>query len=967
MLGLCPLVYPYDDRRCLPHQASTFWTIAQAGNWVDSAQSGPPRSPSTTASMIDFPRHAWTRTTPRLRAPGLMACVVMALMLCAPVSALQAAQARFNFSATPSRLSKEVMPQHVRLHVVLDPKRDRFEGKAIYTLSLSKPQTGVTLHARGLSPRDGSILDNKGRATPVKIRVDQEAQLWRVTPATPLAAGKHTLQLRWDGPVHTSGEGLFRAGDRQQPMLATQLEAIHARAVFPAFDEPAYRVRYSISIDAPAGLQALSNMPELAHKPAGQGLVTHQFATTPPMPSYLVALAVGQLDALRDRYQPAANSKSRPAVPLAIYTTPGKSAYAAYAMQATQQLLPYFEAYFGQPYSLPKLDQIAVPSTRGGAMEDWGLISYIEGALLYNAALDEPRQQQRVFRIVAHEIAHQWFGNLVTAASWNEIWLNEAFATWIAQKAEHHFNPNWQVPLTRRVGLERVLARDASSATRPIRGGDVAEQKVFDVFDSITYDKGGAVLTMLEQWLGPEVFQRGLQAYMRDRRMSNATAGDLWHHLGQAAGRDVKAVAAAWTDHTGYPMVSVSERCELGKNLLTLEQTQFAQLPSVAAPASPSSQKIWPIPVRMVRAGESRTVLLNTPSQQLEFGHCGPQATLVNAGGEGFFRARYVGQSQTRLLEQFQSLPATDKVSVFSDMFALVQAGEQPVGDWFALVDQLAHVNDASRPSLYELAAEGMNWLAMSAGPGPLQAKMSAKMRHVLAAELRRLGWQPKSGEDFIQTRLRARLIERLAMLDDPDVLAQVDRWFAALAQLPKAQGLSEVDPSIRAAVIHAAGRNADAARIQTLLKLYDQADTFSERRTFVHALSFVRDPALTQQVMELALGDRVQKDMAVRLPGDLAEDPQHSERVYAFVSTHWQTLAERVGSGPFGERAWLLPRAAHNGWTEQHVQRLLADQQAKTGDVGKMAGDQVAQRIRLRASWHQRFGVELNKLLPDS
>jgi aminopeptidase N len=264
-------------------------------------------------------------------------------------------------------------------------------------------------------------------------------------------------------------------------------------------------------------------------------------------------------------------------------------------------------------------------------MEDWGLISYAEGTLLFDPASSDTETQRRVYSIVAHEVAHQWFGNLVTAASWEEIWLNEAFATWMAEKATDRFNPEWQVALRRRESIDHTMARDASPATRAIRSGAVREDRVFDVFDNITYVKGGAVLRMIEQWLGAETFRKGLAAYMAARRLSNATAGDLWHHIGEAGGRDVAAVAASWTDQPGFPLVQVTSRCEAGHTVVELAQSRLTD-DGRTAPGR------WQIPLVLRHDGATHTLLLSDAAQTQGLPGCPAEPLLVNPGGEGYYR-----------------------------------------------------------------------------------------------------------------------------------------------------------------------------------------------------------------------------------------------------------------------------------------------------------------------------------------
>jgi aminopeptidase N len=368
------------------------------------------------------------------------------------------AQSRFHFDSTPGALPKTVLPLHYTLQFDLDPARDTFSATAAIRLRVREPVASIVLHAHELSAQSAQLQAADGSARGLSVAAGPSPQSWRLTPepASALAPGEYTLHIAYSGRVQPSGQGLFAVSygvdGRPERMLATQLEAIYARQLFPAFDEPVFRAAFELIVKAPASYQVLSNMPLRQVEAAGDARV-HHFEPTPPMPSYLVALSVGRFDHLEGR---AAG------VPLRIYTAPGKRELARYAMAVTEQVVPYYTEYFGTPYALPKLDQLAVAGVRTGAMEDWGLISYTEPAILFDPAKSSPGTQRVAYAVVAHEISHQWFGNLVTAASWDEIWLNEAFATWMANKATHRFNPSWQWELGQRFWVDRALARDAT-------------------------------------------------------------------------------------------------------------------------------------------------------------------------------------------------------------------------------------------------------------------------------------------------------------------------------------------------------------------------------------------------------------------------------------------------------------------------------------------------------------------------
>ena len=887
----------------------------------------------------------------------LLVALMLLIGLALPWAPPALAQARFSFDQAPGNLPKTVLPSRYRLTLDLDPARDGFSGRAEIDIEVRQPATAVVLHARGLVASRTELLQG-GSARRLTLAAGPFENSWSLTPddSAPVAPGRYTLRIDYTGTVNTSGVGLYRAdhrvAGRPARMLATQLEAVDARNLFPSFDEPAFRAVFELAVRAPRGYAVHSNMPQASARPEG-GAVLHRFKPTPPMPSYLVAVSVGRFDTLAGRTA---------GVPLRIFTAPGKRAQAAYAMRSTQQLVPYFNRYFGVPYALPKLDQQAVPSVRDGAMEDWGLISYAEDDLLFDPARSSPRTQRGVFNIVAHEIAHQWFGNLVTAASWEEIWLNEAFATWMADKATAHFNPLWRTDLERRFPIDRTMARDAGGSTRAIRSGPVREAAVFDVFDDITYTKGGAVLDMLEHWLGADTFQRGLAAYMRERRFSNATAGDLWHHLGNAAQRDVAAVAASWTDQRGFPLVQVESRCEAGATRVTLAQRRLldgaAADPAPApAPSADTPAPLWQVPVQIARGTEVSNVLLTAERQSFELTGCRASPLVVNAGGIGFYRVRYDDAGIAALEREFTRLAPADQVSLLSDTFALAQTGEVPMARWFSLTAQIAQVTGPARTTLFDLAGTGFAFLDDAFAGTPTQPLLHAAGRRLFAPELARLGWAERPGDDPQTLKLRGTLIDRLARFDDAPTVQEALRRFDA-----DEAGRRPLPASIRAQVVQAAGTHADAARFERLLARFKAAGGEEDRWLYARALAGGRDAERARTLLGVSLAGGLPSNVAVGLPGLVAERSPFGELAYGHALEHFDEFAKIAGDAAWGKQ-WLLPGAAARFNSTDRAARLLDDQQRKMGAAGAGPAARIAARINLLATVRQRDAEAISEL----
>jgi Peptidase family M1 domain/ERAP1-like C-terminal domain/Peptidase M1 N-terminal domain len=873
------------------------------------------------------------------------AAVLAAVLATAPAAQ---AQQRFRFDTTPGHLSKQVVPSRTVLVLDLDPAREDFGGQVAITVNVRARVPAIELHAHELSADTARLL-TAGRARALRITPLPQSQTWRLEPTDgqAIAAGTHRLEIRYRGKVNVAGEGLYAApytaDGRAQRMLATQLEAIHARRVFPAFDEPSFRSVFEIAVRAPEGFEVASNMARTSRSAQG-GSVLHRFAPTLPMPSYLVSVAVGRFDVLQGR---AAG------VPLQILTALGKREQARFAMGVTTQVLPYFSRYFGMPYALPKLDQFAVPSVRWGAMEDWGLISYAEDNILVDTQRSSPRTAQQAYATIAHEIAHQWFGNLVTAASWEEIWLNEAFATWLERKTTDHFNPDWKVPLQSRRPIDRAMAIDAGSATRAIRSGPVRESAVFDVFDPITYAKGGAVLTMLEQWIGPERFRRGLVAYMKERRLSNATAADLWHHIGRASGKDTAAVAASWTDQQGFPLVQLRSACVGARQQVTLSQRRFASMDD----GKPSPQ-VWKIPLRLARGAQVTTLLFDTPEQTVALGACSAQPVVANAGGAGFYRVQYDADTLRAHTAGFAALRDIDRATLLSDGFALMQSGRLPMQAYLDLLQALPGVADSSRTMLWSLAGAQFEFLDKAFAGAPAQAQWRALARGLLAPQLERLGWVPPTGEDEQTAELRGSLVSLLARFDHAPTIAQALKAFddddAGRRALPVA---------LREPVTLAVGMHADAAHFERLLARLKAAGGEEERRLLARALASGRDATRAEQLLASATAGIAPPNVSANLPGLVAKMSPFGEEAYRFTLENWKTLASL--SGDWG-RQFLLPDAASGFHTTEQAARLVDDQQRIAGADGAALAGQEAENIRLRAAVRERAASGLGKGAPD-
>ncbi len=504
-------------------------------------------------------------------------------------------EAPFSFETTPGKLSKEIVPQSYDIHIKPNIEKRTFTGSETIVVDVRKPAKTISFNANAVVVQSAKLMNSADKPEQTaRITSNPEEQIVSLNFAKEIPAGTHRLALNFSGKINESGQGLYFANydeaatGAKKTMLGTQMEATDARRMFPCWDEPAFRAKFRLTVTVPASFTAVSNMPVESEKVSGSSKEV-RFGETPPMPSYLVVLCAGELDGI---YGEADGVK------IGVLTTKGKAEQGRYALESAEKMLKYYNEYFGEKFPLPKLDMIAMPSGFGGAMENWGGIVYFESILLYDPAKSSEETKQRIFGVIAHEMAHQWFGDLVTMAWWDNLWLNEGFASWMGTKCTAHFNPQWHIWLRANTAKQRAMATDALSATHPIQQPIRTESEANSAFDEITYQKGQSLLRMLESYLGEDDFRAGIRSYMQAHKYSNTTTADLWSALGESSKKDVSALAASWTEQPGLPLVLLKN--ENDRTIATQESfTVHQENPKLAQ---------WKIPLtwRAIEAGAMR-------------------------------------------------------------------------------------------------------------------------------------------------------------------------------------------------------------------------------------------------------------------------------------------------------------------------------------------------------------------------
>ena len=792
------------------------------------------------------------------------------------------AEKPFQFATTPGKLPKEVLPVEYSVRIVPNIDKFTFTGTETVKLSVRSPVRQLVLNSLELKITDASL---DGKVLPKSaIKTDKKNELLTLALPSEFPAGDHTLALSFAGKINQQGQGLFYMPYQEQGsgtkkiMLGTQFEATDARRFFPCWDEPVFRARFQLTTVVPEDWHAVSNMP-IEHEKKTAGGKEVRFAATPPMSSYLNVLVAGELDLIESRSGPTQ---------LRVIATKGKAEMGRYALEATAQILNYYNNYFGAAYPLPKLDQIALPGGFGGAMENWGGITYYESALLFDPKNSSAETKQNIYEVLAHEMAHQWFGDLVTMAWWDNLWLNEGFASWMGTKCTAHFNPQWEVWLrrnlprdpTRRVGIakEQAMEGDARSTTHPIQQPIATEAEANSAFDDITYKKGQSFLRMLESFLGEDIFRDGIRQYIATHKYSNSTTADLWNALSEASKKPVGEIAAGWTEQPGFPVVKV-KREEGNKVSLTQERftVNFRNAPLLE----------WKIPLTYAVVGEAPATLLmanktgnlqNIPTDR---------ALKLNVNGAGNYRVEYDEPSWNLLLQALSKLDVEDRVNLLSDAWALVQANRAPVSLYFELVEKLpASTELAEREQLINVL-DFINRLLVGSSE---REKFQRYARSLLRPTFETLGWDPKAVEPPAAGNLRASLITALGDLNDQKIIAGCRERFAKYLTSPES-----LAPDLRPPVFAIVGRYADEKTWNQLHELGLKTTSVEEKQNYYNALADATDPKLVNKALPIALTDELPTSRAIFLVSKIARASDHPDIAWDFAKANMKALLAKT------------------------------------------------------------------------
>lgn len=767
------------------------------------------------------------------------------LVAAAPIALASTAMAQSAAPAGPAagvttQLPRGAAPTHYTIEVTPDAANLKFTGKATIDVTVAQSLPALVLNAADLSFGEVTLTGAGGKPVKGVAKVDAAAQTVTFDFGKPIAPGAYKLAVAYAGVINTQANGLFaldytdNAGAAKRALF-TQFEAPDARRFVPSFDEPSYKATFDLSAVVPTGQMAVGNMPVKSSTNLSGGKTRVTFGTSPKMSSYLLFFGLGELDRA---------TKMAGKTEVGVITGKGNTGKAQLALDASAAILPYYNDYFGVPYPLPKLDNVAGPgqSQFFSAMENWGAIFTFERALLVDPRFTSEATKRRIYETVAHEMAHQWFGDLVTMAWWDDLWLNEGFASWMATKVTDKLQPGWEMLLTRVDGREAAMSLDSLATTHPVVQKITTVDQVNQAFDAITYQKGEAVITMLEGYAGEDAWKAGIQAYMKAHAYGNTVTDDLWKAVEGAGAKGLVSIAHDFTSQPGIPLVKVdSAQCKGGQTVLTLSQGEFSRDRKSKAPLK------WNVPVKAQTLGGEAQRLILQGNGQLTLAGCG--AYLVNAGQTGYYRSLYPEGNVKALAKDFTKLSSIDQTGLLADNFQLGLGGYQPIGLAMDLVDAVpASASPAVMAEVPEYLSSAYDMLESDpAAQGRVLAYTSRKLTPVLAS----IGYDPKAGEGPQTPVLRQALVATLGDMGDKAVVAEANRRFAALATNPAA-----LDGPLRNTWLAIIAKNADQATWDRLRAMAKGAKTDLEKSSTYALLGGARDEKLAQQALDLALTD---------------------------------------------------------------------------------------------------------------
>jgi aminopeptidase N len=786
-------------------------------------------------------------------------------------------------AALAQRLPEIARPENYKLKFTPNLDAATFEGDETIAIRILKPTSKITLNAVDIDFHEVTILSG-GAMQKATVTPEKENEMVVLAVENLLSDGPATVHITYSGILNSEMRGLYLGKDDQgRKYASTQFESTDARRAFPSFDEPDYKATFDITAVADKDQVAISNQKVVSDTPGPGNQHTVRFATTAKMSSYLAALVVGHFEYIEGEAD---------GIPIRVYATPGKKEMGRFALDTAEHVLSYYDKYFGIKYPYGKLDLIGIPDFSAGAMENTGCITFREVILLIDEKQGSVDLKKEIASVIAHEMAHQWFGDLVTMKWWDDIWLNEGFATWMSSKPIEAWKPEWGFKLDDVVNTGGTLNVDSLANTRPIHQAANTPAQIQELFDGIAYGKAAAVLRMLESYLGEETFRAGVNAYIQKHQYANATAEDFWDAQTKTSKKPVDKIMPTWVKQPGMPMVNVKAQCSGNSTNVSVSQKRYY---FDRTKFEAGNDQLWQIPLCLKGSamgnGTAKCELMTKREETFTLPGCSTWV-LGNAGADGYYRVGYQPEAVHALAADAETkLTPAERIALENDTWASVRVGREPVGDYLAFAQGLQQ--DRNRAVLEDILG-GLDYIERHLVNDSDREQYRAWMRQFLSPAIQDLGWESKAGESDEQKALRARLLTALGYdARDPQALGEARKIADQALADP-----SSVDQELAGGAFPLAALKAGPDFYDKVLAAMKNAKSPEEYYTYFFTLPHFGNPQLLQRTLDLSISQDVRSQDALQLVSGVLQNPDGQEVGWNFVRQHWGEL-EKAG-GPF-------------------------------------------------------------------
>ncbi|HZQ37648.1 MAG TPA: M1 family metallopeptidase [Dehalococcoidia bacterium] len=839
------------------------------------------------------------------------------------------------------RLPDDVVPSRYDLTLRPDIPNARFSGEETVTIDVRRPTRTVTLNAKELQIQSAQATREGQPPLSAEVTLDEELERATLSFPSELAAGEWKLNIAFTGILNDKLKGFYRSTYKdengvEQAIATTQFESTDARRAFPCWDEPAFKAVFAVTLVIDKDHAAISNgSVKRETVDAAAGTKTVVFNDTPVMSTYLVAFVVGAFE--------ASDPVDVDGIPLRVWCAPGKKALTPFALKAGAHALAFFIRYYGIPYPGAKLDMLAIPDFASGAMENLGAITYREALLLLDEGKATYNELERVATVEAHEIAHMWFGDLVTMQWWNGLWLKEAFATFMEMLAVDDFRPDWEIWTSFAISRAGAMLIDGLRSTRPIEYPVVSPDDAQGMYDVLTYEKGAAVLRMLQQYLGPENFRRGINNYLNKHKWANAETTDLWDALEESTEEPVRAIADSWIFQPGYPLVSVEER----GGQIVLSQQRFVY----EREGEPLSQQ-WqaPVALRIEAPGGAREEKVLLKDGEASLALPGDyRAIVANAGGNGVYRVRYSPALLAKLTADVQgTLSAVERFNLVNDSWANVQAGYTPLSEYLDLTGLFKSEPDRNVWSIVLSSFAGVRRILPDAALPDFERFVRNRLEQAYAT----LGWEPRPGESDLTRQWRGQILGAVGTLgNDQAAIDKARELHRRFVEDP-----ASVDPEVAAACVSIVANAGDATVYDEFFERFRTAKTPQDERRYMYALAAFRPRPLIERTLEHLLDGSIRTQDAPFVLYSLLLNSDGGALAWNWLEAHWEEILRRFPDNSIiriveGVPALSTPELA------RQVEAFLATHSVPA--AGKRL-DQSLERLRIAVAFRQREAAGL-------